>query len=132
MRSGRDSGLVAGVADRGGDPELLRKLSKSSKTFPPPTKASSTTHTACSTHCASTFVPRRSSCATATPLCRHRKGPRISEKEQAEEFGLALDRTTHGTSDESHALIEMVIEIFQSFGDKLINILHHDICKYMT
>uniref|UniRef100_A0A8D8J666 Nuclear pore complex protein Nup205 n=1 Tax=Culex pipiens TaxID=7175 RepID=A0A8D8J666_CULPI len=53
-------------------------------------------------------------------------------------LGKALDGTTHGTSDESHAQIEMVIEIFQSFGDKLIDILchdctgGHDICKMLA
>ncbi|EAT37498.1 AAEL010526-PA [Aedes aegypti] len=51
---------------------------------------------------------------------------------------LAAGRTHEVGGDESHAQIEMVVEIVQSFGDKLIDILCHDctggldICKMLA
>ncbi|XP_055616153.1 nuclear pore complex protein Nup205 [Toxorhynchites rutilus septentrionalis] len=51
---------------------------------------------------------------------------------------LAAGRSHESGADESQAQIEMVIEIFQSFGDKLIDILchdctgGHDICKMLA
>ncbi|XP_055585632.1 nuclear pore complex protein Nup205-like [Uranotaenia lowii] len=71
-----------------------------------------------------------------------------SEKEQEsarDEFyvsrldkSLSSEKTHDAGADESHAQIEMVVEIFQSFGDKLIDILchdctgGHDICKMLS
>ncbi|XP_065083337.1 nuclear pore complex protein Nup205 [Ochlerotatus camptorhynchus] len=51
---------------------------------------------------------------------------------------LMAGRTHEAGGDESHAQIEMVVEIVQSFGDKLIDILCHDctggldICKMLA
>ncbi|XP_058819266.1 nuclear pore complex protein Nup205 [Topomyia yanbarensis] len=51
---------------------------------------------------------------------------------------LSSSKTHDVTTDESNAQIEMVVEIFQQFGDKLIDILchdctgGHDICKMLA